>query len=180
MLEIHGTTVLCVRDKNTVAMASDGQVTQGNVAILKNNAKKVRKINGNILIGFAGATADAFTLMELFEEMVTKFQGNIQKSAIELAKKWRTDRILHRLDALMAVANAESSLLISGSGDVIEPADGILAIGSGGMYAYAAAKALQDHSSLTAKEITKEALLIAASICVYTNDHITMEELSID
>lgn len=179
MIEMRGTTVVCVRDDKSVAMGSDGQVTQGNCAILKNNAKKVRKID-NVLVGFAGSTADAFTLMELFEEMLKKYQGNVRKSAIELAKKWRTDKILRRLDALMAVANKDTSLLISGSGDVIEPSDGILTIGSGGMYAYAAAKALKQHSSLNAKEVTKEALLIAASICVYTNDHITMEELPIE
>lgn len=179
--EIHGTTVITVRRDNLVAMGADGQVTQGNAIILKSNARKVRRIyNDQVLVGFAGATADAFALLEQFEGLLNKFQGNVRKSAIELAKKWRMDKALGRLDALITVADKDVSLLISGSGDVIEPADGILAIGSGGTYAYAAGKALYQHTKLNASEIVRESLLLAASICVYTNDSITMEEIRID
>lgn len=177
-MDIKGTTVISVRKGSKVAIASDGQVTFGQATIIKNNAQKVRKLEKfNILIGFAGATADAFTLLELFEAQLQSYKGNIKRASIELAKKWRTDKMLRRLEAMIAVADKESSLIISGTGDVIEPADGILAIGSGGMYARSAAIALLKHSDLEVKDIVKESLLIAASICVYTNDQISIEEL---
>ncbi|MCK5595369.1 ATP-dependent protease subunit HslV [bacterium] len=173
----RSTTILTVRHKGKVAIGGDGQVTQGET-IMKQNAKKLRRLyNDQILVGFAGATADAFTLFERFEKKLEEYSGNLQRSAIELAKDWRTDRVLRRLESLLAVVNKDYSLLISGTGDVIEPSDGILAIGSGGPYALAAAKALIKHSDLSAAEIVKEAILIASSICIYTNDQIVVEKL---
>lgn len=174
---MRSTTILTVRHKGKVAIGGDGQVTQ-NETIMKHNAKKLRRLyNDQVLVGFAGATADAFTLFERFEKKLEKYGGNLQRAAIELAKDWRTDRVLRRLESLLAVVNKDYSLLISGNGDVIEPSDGILAIGSGGPYALAAAKALIKHSDLSAIEIVKEAVMIAASICIYTNDQIVVEEL---
>ena len=174
---IRSTTILTVRHKGKVAIGGDGQVTQGET-IMKINAKKLRRLyNDQVLIGFAGATADAFTLFERFEKKLEKYSGNLQRAAIELAKDWRTDRVLRRLESLLAVVDKKYSLLISGTGDVIEPNDGILAIGSGGPYALAAAKALIKHSSLPVEEIVKEAITIASSICIYTNDQIVVEKL---
>lgn len=178
MNEFHSTTVVSVRRGSSVAMASDGQVTLGQQASIKHDAKKVRKLKEHgVLVGFAGATADAFSLLEQFEGLLSTHQSNLKKAAIELAKKWRTDKILRRLEAMLAVANSECSLLISGSGDVIEPNDGILAIGSGSLYALSAAKALQENTEMSSREIVVKSLTIAASICVFTNDNITIEEL---
>lgn len=174
---VRSTTILTVRHKGKVAIGGDGQVTQ-NETIMKHNAKKLRRLyNDQVLVGFAGATADAFTLFERFEKKLEKYSGNLQRAAIELAKDWRTDRVLRRLESLLAVVNKDYSLLISGNGDVIEPSDGVLAIGSGGPYALSAAKALIKHSGLSAEEIVKEAILIASSICIYTNDQIAVEKL---
>ena len=174
---MRGTTVLCVRHKGKVVMAGDGQVTL-DTTIMKHTARKVRKIyHDKVLAGFAGATADAFTLFSKFEEKLEQFNGNLLRGAVELAKDWRTDRILRRLEALLVVADAEHSLVISGNGDVIEPDDGVTAIGSGGPYAHAAAKALTQFSDLEAKAIVEEAMKIAASICIFTNDRIAVEEL---
>src|SRR3970040_2175592 len=173
----HGTTVLCVRKDGKVAIGGDGQVTLGQT-VLKHNAKKIRRMyNNNVLAGFAGATADAFTLFEKFEGKLESYRGNITRAAVELAKDWRTDRVLRRLEALLAVADKDSSFIISGTGDVIEPDDGVVGIGSGGAYAQAAAKALSMHSNLDAKRIAEEAMKIAASLCIYTNDNIVFEEL---
>ena len=174
---VRSTTILTVRHKGKVAIGGDGQVTQ-NETIMKQNAKKLRRLyNDQVLVGFAGATADAFTLFERFEKKLEAYSGNLQRAAIELAKDWRTDRVLRRLESLLAVVNKDYSLLISGNGDVIEPSDGVLAIGSGGPYALAAAKALIKYSDLSAAEIVKEAVLIASSICIYTNDNIVVEKL---
>ena len=174
---MRSTTILTVRHKGKVAIGGDGQVTQ-NETIMKKNAKKLRRLyNDQVLVGFAGATADAFTLFERFEKKLEEYSGNLQRAAIELAKDWRTDRVLRRLESLLAVVNKDYSLLISGNGDVIEPSDGVLAIGSGGPYALAAAKALIKYSDLSASEIVKEAILIASSICIYTNDNIVVEKL---
>ena len=174
---IRSTTILTVRHKGKVAIGGDGQVTQGET-IMKINAKKLRRLyNDQVLVGFAGATADAFTLFERFEKKLEEYSGNLQRAAIELAKDWRTDRVLRRLESLLAVVDKNYSLLISGTGDVIEPNDGILAIGSGGPYALAAAKALIKHSSLPVEEIVKEAIMIASTICIYTNDQIVVEKL---
>jgi ATP-dependent HslUV protease subunit HslV len=172
-----GTTIVGVRHKGKVAIGGDGQVTLGQT-IMKHNSSKVRKIyNNTILAGFAGAAADAFTLFEKFEEKLERYSGNLPKVAVELAKEWRTDKYLRRLEALLAVMDKKSTFLISGTGDVIEPDDGIIAIGSGGNYALAAARALIKHSPLNADEIVKEALAIAADICIYTNDNIKIEML---
>ncbi len=177
MGKMHGTTVLSVRHKGKVVMAADGQVTLEHT-IMKHTARKVRKIyNDRVLAGFAGATADAFTLFSKFEERLEQYNGNLIRAAVELAKEWRTDRVLRRLEALLIVADQEHSLVISGNGDVIEPDDGVTAIGSGGPYAHAAAKALVDHSNLDARTIAESAMKIAASICIYTNDRIIVEEL---
>lgn len=177
-MEFHGTTVLCIRKNNSVVIASDGQVTMGNT-VLKHNAKKIRKIyNGQVLTGFAGSTADAFTLFEKFEGKLETYKGNIVRASVELAKDWRTDRILRRLEALLIVADREHILIISGNGDIVEPEDQIAAIGSGGPYAYAAAKALYDNTELSAKEIALKAMEIASKICIYTNNIIITEELS--
>ena len=173
----RSTTILTVRHKGKVAIGGDGQVTQGET-IMKMNARKLRRLyNDQVLVGFAGATADAFTLFERFEKKLEEYSGNLQRAAIELAKDWRTDRVLRRLESLLAVVNKDYSLLISGTGDVIEPNDGVLAIGSGSPYALAAAKALIKHSDLSAAEIVKEAIMIASSICIYTNDQIVVEKL---
>lgn len=174
----HGTTILCVRKDGRVAIGGDGQVTLGHT-VLKHNAKKIRKMyNDNILAGFAGATADAFTLFEKFEEKIETYRGNITRSAVELAKEWRTDKILRRLEALLIVADKEHSFIISGNGDVLEPEDGIAAIGSGGPYAQAAAKALLEHTQLGPAQIVEEAMKITSKICIYTNEVINVEELN--
>jgi len=174
---IHATTVVGVIKDGKAAMGSDGQVTLGNT-VLKGTAKKVRKLyNDTILAGFAGATADAFTLIQRFEEKLEAHRGNLQRASIELAKDWRTDRYLRRLEAMLAVMNKNTALLISGNGDVIEPDDAIIAIGSGGSYALSAARALKKYSNLSAREIVEESLKIAGDICIYTNLSITMEEL---
>ena len=173
----RGTTIVCVRKDGAVALAGDGQVTMGNT-VMKHTARKIRRMyEGKVLAGFAGSTADAFTLFEKFEAKLQQYRGNLTRSAVELAKDWRTDRVLRRLEALLIVADAEATLVISGAGDVIEPDDGIAAIGSGGPYALAAARALAGHSSLDARQICEEAMQIAAGICIYTNDHIVVEAL---
>ena len=175
--DFHATTILSVRRGASVALGGDGQVTLGNV-VIKATARKVRRLySDRVLAGFAGATADAFTLFERFEAKLDKHQGQLQRAAVELAKDWRSDRILRRLEAMLAVADASTSLVITGSGDVLEPEHGIVAIGSGGAYAQAAAKALVSHTDLPARAVAEEALRIAAEICVYTNDKITVEEL---
>jgi len=172
---LHGTTILAVRRGNRVAMAGDGQVTLKDT-IVKHRAKKVRKIyNDKILVGFAGATADALNLFERFEAKLQQFNGNMTRSAVELAKDWRTDKVLRRLEALLVAADADHLFLISGNGDVIEPDEGILGVGSGGAYAQAAATALMHHTDLDATSLAEIAMRIAASICVYTNEEITME-----
>lgn len=174
---IHATTVLCVAHQGMTVMASDGQVTFGST-ILKGRAKKVRVISkGQVLAGFAGSTADAFTLFELFEVKLEKFSCDLLRSSVELAKDWRMDRSLRRLEAMLIVADKKSQFILSGSGDVIEPDYGICAIGSGGPYAQAAALSLKNHSSLNAYEITKEAMKVAANICIYTNHELTIEKL---
>ncbi len=174
---MHGTTILAVHRNGRTAIAGDGQVTVGST-VMKHNAKKVRKMyNDRILAGFAGATADAFTLFEKFEAKLEQYHGNLTRAAVELAKDWRTDRVLRRLEALMIVADNERSFIISGAGDVIEPENGISAIGSGGPYALAAARALADHTSLDARSIVTEAMKIAGGICIYTNEEISIEEL---
>ncbi|HXU54230.1 MAG TPA: ATP-dependent protease subunit HslV [Casimicrobiaceae bacterium] len=173
----HGTTILSVRRGANVALGGDGQVTLGNV-VVKATARKVRRIfNDRVLAGFAGATADAFTLFERFEAKLDKHQGQLQRAAVELAKDWRSDRILRRLEAMLAVADATSSLVITGTGDVLEPEYGIVAIGSGGAYAQAAARALLQHTELSAGDIVKQALTIAGDICIYTNQNHVIEVL---
>ncbi|MDI6763767.1 MAG: ATP-dependent protease subunit HslV [Thermodesulfobacteriota bacterium] len=177
MVNIKGTTILCVRHKGKVVMAGDGQVTLEHT-VMKHTARKVRRIyQDRVLAGFAGATADAFTLFAKFEEKLEQYNGNLLRAAVELAKDWRTDRILRRLEALLIISDKDHSLVISGNGDVIEPDDGVTAIGSGGPYAHAAAKALIQFSDLDARAIAEEAMKIAASICIYTNDRIILEEL---
>ena len=174
---MKGTTVLAVRRNGKVAMGGDGQVTIGST-VIKHTAKKVRTLShGKVIAGFAGSTADAFTLFERFEKKLDQHQGNLARAAVELAKDWRTDRVLRRLEALMAVADQDGLFLISGTGDVLEPEGGVLAIGSGGPYASAAAMALIDHTDLAAAELVREALIIAARICIYTNEEITVLEL---
>ncbi len=177
MENIHGTTILCVRKDGHVSIGGDGQVTMG-ATVMKHNAKKIRKLyNNTILAGFAGATADAFTLIEKFEGKIEEYHGNIARAAVELAKEWRTNKMLRQLEALLIVADKEHTFIISGTGDVIEPEDGIAAIGSGGAYAQAAAQALIKHSSLDAKAVVKESMEIASGICIYTNSNIMIEEL---
>ena len=177
MEQYHGTTILSVRRGKRVAMGGDGQVTLGNI-VVKASARKVRRIHhGRILAGFAGGTADAFTLFERFEAKLDKHQGHLLRSAVELAKDWRSDRALRRLEAMLSVADAENSLIITGNGDVLEPEHGLVAIGSGGPYAQAAARALIDHSALDAAAIARTALEIAGSICVYTNTNIVVEKI---
>jgi ATP-dependent HslUV protease subunit HslV len=177
MEQFHGTTILSVRRDRTVALGGDGQVTLGNV-VVKGGAKKVRRLyQDRILAGFAGGTADAFTLFERFEAKLDKHQGNLMRSAVELAKDWRTDRMLRRLEAMLAVADREHSLIITGMGDVLEPEQGIVAIGSGGPFAQSAAKALLDNTDLKPSEIVEKALAIAADLCIYTNHQRTIEVL---
>jgi ATP-dependent HslUV protease subunit HslV len=169
MEQFHGTTILSVRRGNKVALGGDGQVTLGNV-VVKGTARKVRRLyQGKVLAGFAGGTADAFTLLERFEAKLEKHQGNLMRSSVELAKDWRTDRILRRLEAMLLVADRETTLIITGNGDVLEPTDGIGAIGSGGVYAQSAAKALQENTELSPEEIVKRSLTIAGELCIYTN-----------
>lgn len=178
MEPMHATTILTVRRDGKVAVGGDGQVTLG-TAIMKGDATKIRRLKeGNVLCGFAGSSADAFALLERFEAKLKDFPGNVPRAATELAKDWRMDRALRRLEALMIVADAKSSLLVSGTGDVIQPTDGVIGIGSGGNYAVAAARALLAHSQLSAAEIVKEALNIAADIDIYTNHNLVVEELS--
>ncbi len=173
----HGTTILCVRKDDAVAMAGDGQVSYGQT-VIKSGARKVRRLGGNaILAGFAGATADAFTLFERLEAKLEQHPGHLTRACVELAKDWRTDRYLRRLEAMLAVADNKVSLLVSGTGDVLEPDDGLVAIGSGGNYALAAARALIDRTDLSAEDIARRAMAIAAGICVYTNDSVTIETL---
>lgn len=176
----HGTTIVSVRRGRQVAIGGDGQVTLGNI-VVKASARKVRKLyRDQVLAGFAGATADAFTLFERFEAKLEKHQGHLIRSAIELTKDWRTDRVLRRLEAMLAVADAEASLIITGNGDVLEPEQGIIAIGSGGAYAQAAARALLDHTELSARDVVKKSLEIAGDLCIYTNQHHTIETLGTD
>lgn len=175
---IKGTTILCVRRNGNVAIGGDGQVTMGNT-VLKHNARKTRKMYGEkVLTGFSGATADALTLFEKFEGKLESYRGNITRAAVELAKDWRTDKILRKLEALLIIADIEHTFIISGTGDVIEPENGIAAIGSGGPFAQAAARALIENTELPAKGIVEKAMMIAADICIYTNENITLEELN--
>lgn len=179
MEQFKGTTIVVVRKEDKVAIGGDGQVSLGNT-IFKSNAKKVRRLfNNQVLVGFAGGTADAFTLFERFEAKLEMYQGKLVRAAVELAKDWRSDRILRRLEAMLAVADKEASLLISGNGDVIEPEKGLIAIGSGGPYAQAAATALLENTTLDAYNIVEKSLKIAANICVFSNSHLTIEELTI-
>ena len=178
MIEIRGTTIIAIRKGNHVAMAGDGQVTLGDSVIMKGHARKVRRLySGKVLAGFAGSTADAFTLEERFEGKLKEYAGDVTRAAVELAKDWRTDRILRRLEAMLLVADIERTLLLSGNGDVIEPDGAAVAIGSGGNYAFAAARAYLDSSDLEARDIARKSLEIAADICVYTNNSITLEVL---
>ncbi|MFH1421718.1 MAG: ATP-dependent protease subunit HslV [Planctomycetota bacterium] len=174
---IKGTTILSVRSKGKVAIGGDGQVTFGET-VLKRDAVKIRKLSdGKVIVGFAGATADSFALMERFEEFLNQYQGSVKRAAIELAKQWRTDRALRRLEAVLAIVDDKNSLIMSGTGDVIEPEEGVIGIGSGGQYAAAAAKALLRNTKLSAKDIVTESLKIASEICIYTNNNIYVEEL---
>jgi len=176
-MKLRSTTILGVRHKGKVALAGDGQVTYGE-AVLKMNARKVRKLyKDTVLVGFAGASADAITLFEKFEQRLEQYRGNFSRASVELAKEWRTDRYLRRLEAQIIVMDNEKTFLISGTGDVVEPDDGIIAIGSGGGFAMAAARALVHHSNLTARQIVEEAMAIAADICIYTNKNLVIEEL---
>ncbi|AST07546.1 MAG: ATP-dependent protease subunit HslV [Anoxybacillus sp.] len=180
MSQFHATTIFAIRHQGKGAMAGDGQVTFGNAVVMKHTARKIRKLfHGNVLAGFAGAVADAFTLFEMFEGKLEEYNGNLQRAAVELAKEWRSDKVLRRLEAMLIVMDATHLLLISGTGEVIEPDDGILAIGSGGNYALAAGRALKAYAGehLTAKQIAQAALKVASDICVYTNDCIIVEEL---
>ncbi len=178
MENFHGTTILTVRRGGTVVVGGDGQVTLGDT-IMKGNATKVRKVyQDKVIAGFAGATADAFTLLERFESVLEKHGGQLKRAAVELAKDWRTDRMLRRLEAMMIVADQDSSLLISGTGDVIDAVDDLIAIGSGGPYAQSAARALFDNTELSAREVVEKSLKIAADICIYTNHSLTIEEIS--
>ncbi len=174
---MHGTTILSVRHNGKVALGGDGQVTLGST-VVKHSAQKVRRMyDEKILTGFAGGTADAFSLFARFEEKLEKYNGNLPRSAVELAKDWRTDKLLRRLEAMLLVADVDNTFLISGNGDVVEPDDGIVGIGSGGAFAQSAAMALAAHSPLGARQIVEESLKVAQSICIYTNDHFTIEEL---
>ena len=179
MEQYRGTTVLSVRDKNKVVIGADGQVTMGNT-VMKGNARKVRRLyEDKVIAGFAGGTADAFTLFEYFEAKLQKHSGQLVRAAVEMAKDWRTDRTLRRLEALLAVADKDASLIITGNGDVIEPEQGIIAIGSGGPFAQSAARALVENTALDARTIVEKALNIAGDICIYTNHNIVIEELEI-
>lgn len=178
MEQYHGTTILSVRRGNVVAIGGDGQVTLGNM-VIKQTARKIRRLyQDRILTGFAGATADAFTLLDLFESKLEKHQGNLMRSAVELAKEWRTDRMLRRLEAMLIVADRERTMVITGNGDVLEPEQGIAAIGSGGAYAQSAARALLDNTELSPEEIVRKSLEIAGDICIYTNKNFTLEVLA--
>lgn len=180
MEQFRGTTILSVRRGDQVVIGGDGQVTLGNT-IMKGNARKVRRLyKDKVIAGFAGGTADAFTLFERFESKLELHQGHLVRAAVELAKDWRTDRMLRRLEAVLAVADSKASLIITGNGDVIEPEESLIAIGSGGPFAQAAAKALMENTKLSAKEIVEKALTIAGQICIYTNNHLTIEELNND
>jgi ATP-dependent HslUV protease subunit HslV len=177
MEQFHGTTILCVRRGKQVALGGDGQVTLGNI-VMKGTARKVRKVyQGKVLVGFAGGTADAFTLLDRFEGKLEKHQGNLLRASVELAKDWRTDRVLRRLEAMLLVADAESTLVITGNGDVLEPEDGVGAIGSGGSYAQSAAKALVENTELSPSEVVKKSLTIAGELCIYTNLNHIIETL---
>lgn len=179
-MHIKGTTILAVRHKDKITVAGDGQVTL-DTTILKRGARKVRRLyNNEIIVGFAGATADAFTLFDRFDQKLEQYNGNLLRAAVELTKDWRTDRVLRHLEALMIAVSKDYSLIISGNGDVIESDDDVMAIGSGGPYAQAAARALVRHTNMTSTEIAREAMKIAAEICIYTNDHITMEEIDVE
>ena len=178
-MEFHATTICAVRKNGKTAIAGDGQVTFGQSAIMKANARKVRTLyHGKVLAGFAGSVADAFTLFEKFEGKLESYNGNLQRAAVELAKDWRTDRVLRKLEALLLVADKDKILMLSGNGEVIEPDGDVAAIGSGGFYALAAARAMVQHTDMEAKEVAKEALSIAADICIYTNHNIKVEELA--
>lgn len=179
-MNIRGTTILSVRHNGKITVAGDGQVTL-DTTILKHGARKVRRLyNNEVIVGFAGATADAFTLFDRFDQKLEQYNGNLLRSAVELTKDWRTDRVLRHLEALMIAVNQDNSLIISGNGDVIEADDDVMAIGSGGPYALAAARALLRYSDLTSTQIAKEAMKIAAEICIYTNDQVTIEEIEIE
>ncbi len=176
-MEIRGTTIVAVRKDGKIAVAGDGQVTAGQTTVMKNNAVKVRRIfDDKVVIGFAGAVADAFTLCERFEEMLSKYSGNLMRSAVELAQLWRSDKVMRKLEAMMIVASEEGMYLVDGTGNVIEP-DDVCAIGSGGNYALSAARALLRNTDMTAKQVAEESLRIAGEICIFTNDHITVEEV---
>src|SRR5512137_2543670 len=180
MMNIKGTTILAVKHKGKVTVAGDGQVTI-DVTVMKHGARKVRRLyNNKVIVGFAGATADAFTLFDRFDQKLEQYKGNLLRAAVELTKDWRTDRILRHLEALMIAVSKEHFLIISGNGDVIESDDDVMAIGSGGPYALAAARALVRHSNMTATEIAEESLRIASEICIYTNQHLTIEEMETD
>ncbi|MBC7331028.1 MAG: ATP-dependent protease subunit HslV [Synergistetes bacterium] len=177
MREVRSTTVIALKHKGESVMGGDGQVTMGDI-VLKESARKVRRLyNGRVLAGFAGATADAMTLLERFEGKLEEYQGNLLRAAVEMAKDWRTDKVLRRLEALLVVMDREKLLLISGTGDIVEPDDNVIAVGSGGAYALAAAKALMAHSNLSAEEIVREALRIASALCIYTNNNFIIEKL---
>lgn len=177
-IKLRGTTICAVKKNGVTAIAGDGQVTMGESVVMKGNAVKVRRIyDDKVILGFAGSVADAFTLSEKFEEMLQKYAGNLMRSAVELAQLWRTDKMMRRLEAMMIVADKTSLLVLSGQGDVIEPENGVCSIGSGGNYALSAARALVQNTDLSAKEIAHKALLIASEICVFTNDHITVETI---
>ncbi len=176
-VSFHGTTIIAVKKGKNLAIAGDGQVTHGNV-VLKATAQKVRKMrNGSVLVGFAGSTADAFSLLERFEGKLDQYKGNLKRAGVELAKEWRLDRALRRLEALLIAGDKDSLILLTGQGDVVEPDDGVLGIGSGGAYAQAAARALVKHSTLTPRQIVEESLKEAAAICIYTNANMTVEEI---
>ncbi len=177
-MEIRGTTIIAVKKDGKTAIAGDGQVTAGQTTVMKSNAVKVRRLyDDKVVVGFAGSVADAFTLCEKFEEMLQKYAGNLMRSAVELAQLWRSDKIMRKLEAMMIVANADEMFLVDGTGNVIEPEYGICAIGSGGNYALSAAHALMRNTEMTAREIAVESLKIAGEICIFTNDHITVEEV---
>ncbi len=177
-MSLKGTTIVAVKKDGKTAIAGDGQVTAGETVIMKGNAVKVRRIyDDKVVVGFAGSVADAFTLSERFEEMLNKYSGNLMRSAVELAQLWRGDKVMHKLEAMMIVANSEEMFLVDGTGNVIEPEYGICAIGSGGNYALAAARALAANTELSARQIAEEAMRIASEICVFTNGHVTVEEV---
>ena len=179
-MQIRGTTILAIRKDDKITVAGDGQVTL-DTTILKHGARKVRRLyNNEVIVGFAGATADAFTLFDRFDQKLEQYNGNLLRAAVELTKYWRTDRVLRHLEALMIAVSRDYSLIISGNGDVIESDDDVMAIGSGGAFAQAAARALVRHSNLSATEIAREAMKIASEICIYTNEHITLEEIDLD